>query len=160
MSCDKSYSSWYPGTESLYKHRSTDSARSSMLEQGNSNGLPGSWWYAWQRHSSVQSLDWLGCHWDMGDDSAEILFHFFLQEALVSSSGMGRYVQSLMLSIQHFLCRTWHRPPFKEPWMAWDMPEPCNAILGGKGQQLNPPAQNEFHKKKFTFSMALRPYNC
>ena len=31
----------------------------------------------------------------MMDDSAEILFQSFLQEALVSSSGMGRDVHSL-----------------------------------------------------------------
>ena len=41
----------------------------------------------------------------MSDDSAEILFQSFPQEALVSSSGMGRDVHSLILSIQHFLCR-------------------------------------------------------
>ena len=34
-------------------------------------------------------------------------FQSFLQEALVSSSGMGRDVHSLMLSIQHFLCQPW-----------------------------------------------------
>ena len=66
--------------------------------------------------SSVQSLDWLG-HWgDMRDDSAEILFQSFLQEALVSSSSMGRYVHSLMLSIQHFSCWPQHHPPSKAPW--------------------------------------------
>ena len=47
--------------------------------------------------SSVQSLDRLVRREDMGDDSAEILFQSFLQEALVSSSGMGRDVHSLML---------------------------------------------------------------
>ena len=31
-------------------------------------------------------------------------FQSFLQETLSSSSAMGRYVHSLMLSIQHFLC--------------------------------------------------------
>ena len=40
----------------------------------------------------------------MRDDSPEIFFQSFLQEALVSSSGMGRGVHSLMLSIQYFLC--------------------------------------------------------
>ena len=35
--------------------------------------------------SSVQSLDWLGCRRNVRDDSAEILFQSFLQEALVSS---------------------------------------------------------------------------
>ena len=53
--------------------------------------------------SSVQSLDRLGRRGDTRDDSAEILLQSFLQEALVSSSGMGRDVYSVMLSIQHFL---------------------------------------------------------
>ena len=59
-----------------------------------------------QLHCSVQFsplTDWVV--WgDMRDDSAEILFQCFLQTALVSSSGTGRGVHSLMLSIQHFLC--------------------------------------------------------
>ena len=38
----------------------------------------------------------------MKDDSAEILCQSFQQEALVSSSGTGRYVHSLMLSILHW----------------------------------------------------------
>ena len=63
--------------------------------------------------SSVQSRDRLGRRGDMRDDSAEILFQSFLQEALVSSSGMGRDVHSLMLPIQHFLCRPRRRPPSK-----------------------------------------------
>ena len=54
--------------------------------------------------SSVQSLDRLGRRGDMRDDSEVILFQSFLQEALVSSSGIRRAVHSLMLSIQHFLC--------------------------------------------------------
>ena len=41
------------------------------------------------------------------DDSAEILSQSFLQEAVVSSSGMGMGVQSLTLFIQHFH----YRPP-------------------------------------------------
>ena len=49
----------------------------------------------------------------MKDDSAEILIQSFLQEALVSSSGMGRDVHSLVLSILHFLCRPRRRLPFK-----------------------------------------------
>ena len=63
----------------------------------------------------------------MGDNSAEILF----QNALVSSSGMCRYVHSLVLSIQHFFCRLRRRPPSKgamkdglgEAVVACDMPE-------------------------------------
>ena len=52
--------------------------------------------------SSVTSLDQLGCQGDMTDYTAEIFFHSFLQKALVSSSGMGRDVHTLMLSIQQF----------------------------------------------------------
>ena len=55
--------------------------------------------------NSAQSLYQLSHQGDMGDDSAEILFKSFLQEAFMSSSGMDRDVHSLMmLSIQHFLC--------------------------------------------------------
>ena len=39
----------------------------------------------------------------------------FLQEATVNSSGMGRNIHSLTLSIQHFLCRLRHCPPSKVP---------------------------------------------
>ena len=54
----------------------------------------------------------------MRDDSAEILFQSFLQEAPVSSFGMGMDVHSLMMSIQHFLRRRRRRPPSKVPWTA------------------------------------------
>ena len=63
--------------------------------------------------SSVQSLHQSGHQGDMRDNSAQIFFQSFLQEALVSRSGMGRDVHSLMLSIQYFLCRPWRRPPSK-----------------------------------------------
>ena len=63
--------------------------------------------------SSVQSLDRLGRRGDMIDDSAEALFQSFQKGAVVSSFGMGRDVHSLMLSIQHFLCRPRRRPPSK-----------------------------------------------
>ena len=46
------------------------------------------------RFSSVQSLGRLGRRGDTRGDSAEILFQSFLQEAVVSSSGMGRNVHS------------------------------------------------------------------
>ena len=65
--------------------------------------------------SSVQSLDRLGHRGNMRDNSAKILFRSCLQGALVNSSGMGRDVQSLMLSIQHFLCRPRHSPHSKVP---------------------------------------------
>ena len=64
---------------------------------------------------SVQSLHRLGRQGDMRDDSAEILFQSFLQEALVSSSGMDGDVHFFLLSIQHFLCRPRRRPPSKVP---------------------------------------------
>ena len=60
----------------------------------------------------------------MRDDSEEILFQSFLQEAIVSSSGTGRDVDSLMLFIQHFLCRNL-KGGFGEAVVACDMPEPC-----------------------------------
>ena len=50
-----------------------------------------------------------------GDDSAEILCQPFLQEAIVSSSGICRDVHSLMLSIQHFLWRPLCRNPPRCP---------------------------------------------
>ena len=45
---------------------------------------------------SVQSLDQLGHHGDMTNDSAEILFQSFPWEAIVSSSSMGRDGHPLM----------------------------------------------------------------
>ena len=53
----------------------------------------------------------------MKDDSTEIFFRSFLREAIVSSSGLGRDVHSLMLSIQHFLCRPRLCPSYKVPWI-------------------------------------------
>ena len=51
----------------------------------------------------------------MTDDSTGILFQSFLQKALVSCSGMGRDVHSLMLSIYHFLCQPQHCSSSKAP---------------------------------------------
>ena len=53
--------------------------------------------------TSVQSHDGLGGQGEVRDHLAEILFQSFLLEALVSSSGTGRDVHALLLSIQHFL---------------------------------------------------------
>ena len=69
----------------------------------------------------------------MRDKSAEIRFQSFLQEAVVSSSIMGRDDRSWMLPIQHFVCRSRCRLPFKMPRrmvlkrlsFSCDMPEPC-----------------------------------
>ena len=70
-----------------------------------------------QLFCSVQSLDWSeGGGGGMEDDSAEILLQSFLQEALVSSSGISRDVRSLMLSTQHFLCCPRCCPPSNVPW--------------------------------------------
>ena len=49
--------------------------------------------------SSVQSLNRLGPRGDTRDDSAEILFHSFLQTVHVSNSVFDRGVHSLVLSI-------------------------------------------------------------
>ena len=65
--------------------------------------------------SLVQSPYQLGRQGDTRDDSAEMLFPSFPQQDVVSRSGMGRDVHSLMLSIQHFLCQPWRRPPSKVP---------------------------------------------
>ena len=53
-------------------------------------------WDLMKIDGSVQSLDRLGRRGGMRDDSAEILFQSFLQEALVSSSDRGRAVHSLV----------------------------------------------------------------
>ena len=85
--------------------------------------------------SSVQInplTDWV-VGGDMGDESAEILFQSFLQEALVNSSGMGRDVHFLMMSIQHFLCQPWCHPASKMPqkmvleWLLWRVTCPSHA---------------------------------
>ena len=65
----------------------------------------------------VKFSPWLtGSSREHGDDSVVVLFQSFLREAIISSSGMGRDVHSLALSIQHFLCRPRRRPPSKVPW--------------------------------------------
>ena len=51
---------------------------------------------------------------NMTDDSAEILFKSFMQEAVMSSSSMSIDAHSLMLSIQHFFCLLQHCPPSTE----------------------------------------------
>ena len=67
----------------------------------------------------------------MRDDSAELLFQSFLLAILVSSSGMGRDVQSLMFSISissadHSIThlRGALKDGFGEAVVACDMPEP------------------------------------
>ena len=85
--------------------------------------------------SSVQSLDRLGRRRDTKDASAEILFRSFLQEALVSSSGMGRNVHSLMLSTSAFPLPTTVSPTlqsalkygFEEAVFVCDMPNRCKS---------------------------------
>ena len=47
------------------------------------------------------------------NDSAQILFQSCLQEAIVSSSGMGQDIHSIVLSIQHFLSKAPWRMVFK-----------------------------------------------
>ena len=69
----------------------------------------------------------------MIDNSAEMLFQSFLQEAILSSSGMGRDVNSLMLSIQHFLCQPQHRQgaledEIGEAVVVCCVPKPCKFL--------------------------------
>ena len=66
--------------------------------------------------SSLRSLDRLRRRGVVTGDLTKILFQSYLQEAILSSSGMGENAYSLMLSIQHFLCRPRRRPPSKVPW--------------------------------------------
>ena len=77
--------------------------------------------------SSVQfsPLNRLCRRGDMMGDSAEIFFQSFQQEALVSSSGMGRDVHSLTLSIQRLLCRLRRHPLSKVSWRVVSERRPC-----------------------------------
>ena len=73
---------------------------------------------------------------NMRDDSAEIVFQPFLHGALLSSSGTGRDVHSLLLSIQHFLCRPRRRPPSRclEGWLLW---RNCRGVWRAKTIQVS-----------------------
>ena len=64
----------------------------------------------------VDSLDRWSRRADIRDDVAEILFQSFPQKALMRSSGKGKNVYSLMLSIQHFLCPPRRRQTSKVSW--------------------------------------------
>ena len=88
------YYSLHPGED--------DDAGSVFLTESNKDCLPDVHIFPGTRKeilgsqfTSVQSLDWLGCWGDKRDDSAETFFQSLVQEALVSSSGTGRYVHSL-----------------------------------------------------------------
>ena len=84
---------------------------------------------------SVQSVERLGRRVDLRDDSAEILFQSFLQEALVNSFGKGRDVHS---HVDHpaFPLLTTASPTLKgalknsfgEAVVACDMPKPCKFL--------------------------------
>ena len=52
-----------------------------------------------EQFSSIQSLDQLGYQRGMTDESADILFQSFLQEAIMSSSGMVRDIY--LLTVVH-----------------------------------------------------------
>ena len=66
--------------------------------------------------SSGQCLDRLGCRGDPVDGSTEFCFPFFLQVALVSTSGIGRDVHSLILSISSADHGIAHPPRCPEGW--------------------------------------------
>ena len=86
--------------------------------------------------TSVQFLDQLRSRENTRDDSTEILFQSFLQEALVSSSGMGRDVHPLMLPIQHFpTLKGALEDGFGEVVFACAMPEPCKFPSPGSCQK-------------------------
>ena len=87
-----------------------------VVDLVSSDPLESEWWFSVYNYiSSIQSPDRLGRRGDMRDDSADILFQSFVQEAHVSSSRMGRVVHPLTVSIRHFLCRPRLRPPSKVP---------------------------------------------
>ena len=94
-------------------------------------------------YRSIQSLDQLGYLGDMRGNSTEIFFQPFQQGAIVSSSGRGRDVQSLTLSIQHFRCRPQHCPPSKVPWrmvlkrLSWCGTSPNNASKKCDGDKID-----------------------
>ena len=85
----------------------------------------------------------------MRDDSAEIVFQSFLQEADVSSSSMGGAVHSLVLSIQQTTASpTLQRAPedgFRQAVKACDIPEPCKVLCLDSRQERFPLAQEEVH---------------
>ena len=74
--------------------------------------------------SSIQSLDRLGRRGDMRDDSAEILFKSFLQEALVSILALTG-----MSTLWHFSCGPSLQDAlengFGEVVVVCDIPGPC-----------------------------------
>ena len=68
------------------------------------------------RSVQFSALIRLGHQGHMRNDSAEILLQSFLQEAHLSSSGIGRNVHSLMLSIQHFSVHWSNGEPMDRIW--------------------------------------------
>ena len=96
----------------------------------------------------------------MRDNSAEILFQTFLQDALVSSSGMGRYVHSLVLSIQHFLCQPQHCSPSRVPRrralerLSW-----CVTCLNHANFHLSIKEKVQAHRQARTRVAAANPTN-
>ena len=110
--------------------------------------------------------------WHLTDDSAKILFQCFLQEATVSSSGMGRDIHSLTLSIQHFLCWPQHHPPSKVLWrmvlemMLWRVTCPnhvsfCLSTIARRGSCGSTRQLILLHIQfiSYSFFLHLRPWN-
>ena len=88
-----------------------------LLFYGKTETVPKTWLDC--RCISVQffhSLNWSGRRGDMRDDSTEILFQSLLRNVIVSSTGIGRDVHSLTLSIKRILCRRRRSPAPKVPW--------------------------------------------
>ena len=108
------------------------------------------------------STDWV-VGGDMKHDSAKILFQFFfLQEAIVNSSGMGWDVHFLMLSIQHFLCRPQHilKDGFAEAVVVCDMPQLPQAALNKMTKELIPRIRVANNARELILDAALSFIHC
>ena len=67
----------------------------------------------------------------------------------MSSSGMDRDVYSLMLSIQHFLCRPWRRPPSKVP---------CNRLSCAPSRRCGEVSSGTLFRKLGSFSQIQQQF--
>ena len=97
-----------------------------------------------KQFSSFQSLDRLGHRGDRRDDSAELLFQSFPQEALLGSFGFSRDVSLFDVVHPAFPLPTMASPTlqgalkdgFGEDVLACDMPEPCKFLSLKRGAKL------------------------
>ena len=88
---------------------------------------------------SVQSLGWLGCRGDTKDNSAKMLHHSFLREAVLSSSGIRRDLHVVLTYSNicpvgcFFLPTTTFAVQGYWPWVAlvWDVSTYSNVCCEG-----------------------------